>query len=244
MSNLERAISIAVEKHAGQVDKAGLPYILHPLRIMFQMDTTTEMIVAVLHDVVEDTGVTLYDLKMEGFNSEVIEAIESVTNKTGEAYDDFILRAGSNPIGYKVKMADLYDNLNLSRISNPKQKDYDRLSRYEKAVKTLKAMREIPEREINKISKIVISKEYTEQGATTLSAEISKRGDLIMNDYFIGKMAQEVYSHDDSESYVTVEKDYKDTLLLQLLKGRFKKSYELREWLDSNNVPYGFDIWP
>ncbi len=141
MPNLERAISIAVENHAGMIDKAGLPYILHPLRVMFQMDTEEEMIVAVLHDVIEDTPVTFYDLKIEGFNNDVIDALDSVTNRAGEKYDDFIDRAGSNPIGYQVKLADLQDNLDLSRIAEPTAKDYERLDKYKEAVKRLKAMR-------------------------------------------------------------------------------------------------------
>jgi hypothetical protein len=146
MSNLEKAISVAIENHAGQVDKAGAPYVLHPLRVMFKMDTEMEMIVAVLHDVVEDTRVTPNDLRAAGFDNEVIEAVDSVTKWGGESYTDFILRAGSNPIGYKVKMADLNDNLDLSRIAEPTDKDYKRLSKYKDAIKTLKSIREIPPR--------------------------------------------------------------------------------------------------
>lgn len=148
MSNLERAISIAVENHTGQVDKAEAPYVLHPLRAMFQMDTEAAMIVAVLHDVVEDTAVTLDDLVQEGFDKEVIDAVDSVTRRGGESYNEFIHRAGSNPIGYKVKMADLQDNLDLSRISEPTDKDYKRLSKYKDAIKTLKSIREIPPRSL------------------------------------------------------------------------------------------------
>ena len=244
MSNLESAISIAVEKHAGQVDKAGWPYILHPLRVMFQMDTAAEMITAVLHDVVEDTPVTPNDLEQKGFNNEVIAAIDSVTNRPGETYDDFIERAASNPIGRKVKMADLRDNLDISRIAEPTQKDYERLKKYKRALRRLEALEDPRRSAPNELSSILIHEKETEQGLTRLSAEISDDADLIIKDYFIGKMAQEVYSHDDSESCVTLKKEFKDTLLLRLLKGRFKQSSELREWLDSNSVPYELEIWP
>ncbi len=142
MTELERAISIAVERHAEQVDKAGWPYILHPLRVMFQMDTEAGMITAVLHDVVEDTPVTSRDLEREGFDNEVIAAIDSVTNRPGETYDDFIERAAANPIGRKVKMADLRDNLDISRIAEPTQKDYERLKKYQGALRRLEEMGE------------------------------------------------------------------------------------------------------
>lgn len=139
-ATLERAIAIAVENHAGQVDKAGAPYVLHPLRVMHQMDTESEQIVAVLHDVVEDTGTTFDELRQEGFDDEVLEGIDSVTRRDEESYDDFILRAAANPIGYKVKMADLLDNLDMRRIKQATEKDFKRLSKYKDALNTLKSM--------------------------------------------------------------------------------------------------------
>ena len=93
MSTLERAVVIAAEAHAGQVDKAGAPYILHPLRLMLQMEKTEDRIVAVLHDVVEDTDWTLERLRKEGFPQVIIDAIDSVTWRKYEDYEDFILRA-------------------------------------------------------------------------------------------------------------------------------------------------------
>ena len=97
---------------------------------------------------------------------------------------------------------------------------------------------------MNTISSIQILKKETEQGLTRLSAEISDNGDLIINDYCIGPFAQEMYGHDDVEADVKVKKDFKDTLLLLLLKERFDKFSEIREWLKSNGVPYKFDSWP
>ncbi|RPJ78830.1 MAG: GTP pyrophosphokinase, partial [Deltaproteobacteria bacterium] len=86
MATLEKAISIALEAHEGFLDKSSAPYILHPLRIMLQMDTQEEMIVAVLHDVIEDSDYSLAMLKEIGFSDEVIEALESVTRKAEEPY--------------------------------------------------------------------------------------------------------------------------------------------------------------
>lgn len=137
MSTLERAIAIAAQAHAGQTDKAGAPYILHPLRMMLTLETEAERIVAVLHDVVEDTPVTLDDLRAERFTDEILAALESVTRRDGEDYEAFVLRAGQNPIGRRVKLADLRDNSDISRIPAPTEKDYGRLEKYRRAIATL-----------------------------------------------------------------------------------------------------------
>jgi len=137
MATLERAIAIAAEAHQGQVDKAGAPYILHPLRVMMRLSSADERIVGVLHDVVEDTGWTFEDLAKEGFSSAAIDALRSVTKLEGEAYEDFVLRASRNAIGAKVKLADLADNSDMSRIANPTEKDYKRLAKYQRAIRTL-----------------------------------------------------------------------------------------------------------
>ena len=244
ISMLEKAIQLATHAHSNQIDKAGSPYILHPLRLMMKMESENEKIVAVLHDIVEDTPVTLEQLAREGFDTEILNAVDRVTNRPEESYDDFIIRAASNPIGYKVKMADLNDNLDISRIPNPTQKDFQRLSKYRKAIRTLETLGEFQKNDCNKITKIEIVKTENDQSSTILSAKISDDGDLIIDDYFIGKFAQEVYDHDDSESFVKVKKDFKNTLLLLLLKERFQANSELRDWLSLNNVPYDFEIWP
>src|SRR4249919_1931207 len=110
MSTLERAIGIAAKEHEGQTDKAGAPYILHPLRMMLRLSTADERITAVLHDVVEDCGVSLDALRTQGFSETVIQAIDSVTKRRGESYEAFVLRAAAHPIGRRVKLADLEDN--------------------------------------------------------------------------------------------------------------------------------------
>ena len=138
MSTLERAIAIAAEAHAGQTDKAGAPYILHPLRIMLAVSSTEERIVAVLHDVCEDCpGWTFDRLRAEGFPPRILEALDSVTKREGEAYEDFVRRAGRDPIGRAVKRADLRDNMDLSRIAAPGPRDHARLERYRAALATL-----------------------------------------------------------------------------------------------------------
>lgn len=140
MSTLERAIAIAAEAHAGQVDKAGAPYILHPLRVMLRLDTPEGRITAVLHDVIEDTAWTVARLRAEGFSEEVLEALDSVTHRPGESYDSYIARSGAHPIGRLVKLADLADNLDLSRIANPTEHDLARLEKYRQALAFLESL--------------------------------------------------------------------------------------------------------
>ena len=136
---LERAIAIAAAAHAGQLDKGGAPYILHPLKVMLRMTTLEERIVAVLHDVVEDCDISLDDLRKEGFSEEVLTAIESVTKVPGESYEDFVERAAQNPIGRVVKLADLEENSDLSRIASPSWEDLERIEKYRRAIGRLRS---------------------------------------------------------------------------------------------------------
>ena len=139
MSTLERAIAIAAEAHAGQTDKAGAPYILHPLRMIMGLTSDEERIVAVLHDVCEDCpGWTFERLRGEGFSEEILAALDSVTKREGEAYEEFALRAAANPIGRRVKLADLRDNSDLSRITNPSVEDHERIAKYARAIELIR----------------------------------------------------------------------------------------------------------
>lgn len=139
MSTLERAIAIAAQAHAGQVDKAGSPYILHPLRVMMRLHSEEERIVGVLHDVLEDTSVSLENLRGEGFSEVVLTALLAVTKVEGEEYDDFVRRAAKNPISKNVKMADLLDNSDLGRLSVVTPKDQERMRKYRRAIAKLQS---------------------------------------------------------------------------------------------------------
>ena len=130
MSTIEKAIEIAAREHAGDIDKGGNPYIFHPLRLMFAVKTPFEKMAAILHDVVEDTSVSLDDLRNEGFHPDVIAAIEALTKRKGESRLEAAARAAANPIARVVKLADVTDNMDLSRISNPTDKDFARLKEY------------------------------------------------------------------------------------------------------------------
>jgi (p)ppGpp synthase/HD superfamily hydrolase len=139
MSTIERAISIAAEAHEGVVDKADQPYILHPLRVMLAVISTEERIAAVLHDVIEDTGWTVDQLRQEGFSQIVLQALDALTKREGEEYFAYVRRAGANPVARSVKLADLADNMDLSRLPSPTDRDRARLKRYKAAVALLQS---------------------------------------------------------------------------------------------------------
>lgn len=130
MSTIEKAIALASKKHAGQVDKANQPYIFHPLRLMLKMKNPEQQIVAVLHDVLEDTDTTIVDLISLGFSQNVIDAVDALTKRPHETRIEAAYRAVKNPIARVVKLADVADNMDLSRISQPTTRDLLRLEEY------------------------------------------------------------------------------------------------------------------
>jgi (p)ppGpp synthase/HD superfamily hydrolase len=135
---LDSAIALAKVAHTGQTDKAGKPYFSHPLRVMDGVTTYEEKMVAILHDTVEDTDITLDKLRELGFPETVIAAVDAITKpKQSEPYETYIERVSQNQIARRVKVADLKDNLDLSRIPNPTQKDYHRCEKYRWALAKL-----------------------------------------------------------------------------------------------------------
>lgn len=141
MSNLntllQKAIDLAHQAHAQQVDKGGQPYINHPLRVMAKMETPQEKIVAVLHDVVEDSDLTLEDLLVQGFPADIVDSIAALTKIAGEEYETYLQRVMENAIALRVKIADMTDNLDISRIPHPTAKDWQRLTKYQQILPRL-----------------------------------------------------------------------------------------------------------
>lgn len=133
MSDLDTAIKFAVDAHEGQTDKAGQPYILHPLRVMLAQDNELARIVGVLHDIVEDSAVGHGDI-LAIFGEEVHAAVFAISRQGGEDYFDFVRRAISNPIARQVKIADLRDNMDVSRALPDDEKNRARLEKYRKAM--------------------------------------------------------------------------------------------------------------
>ncbi|OQB12475.1 MAG: GTP pyrophosphokinase [Firmicutes bacterium ADurb.Bin193] len=156
---LSKAIEIASKAHAGQVDKGGSPYILHPIRVMMNCESESAKICAILHDVIEDTNITFDDLRKDGFTDEIITALECLTKLDSEHYDDFISRVITNEIACLVKLADLADNMDLTRIQNPSAKDEGRIKKYGQAAdrisKALPYADEIPDCRLTEISGVV-----------------------------------------------------------------------------------------
>lgn len=136
---LDKAIALAQTAHANQVDKAGAPYIGHPLRVMNSLSTVAEKIVGVLHDSIEDSELTLEDLENAGFPDEVLEAIEAITKKPREDYQAYLNRVMVNAIALRVKIADMLDNMDIKRIAEPTEKDWKRLKKYQEVLPQLQA---------------------------------------------------------------------------------------------------------
>jgi hypothetical protein len=138
MATIEKALQIAATAHEGQKDKSGLPYILHPLRVMMRVEGAEAQIVAVLHDVIEDTAVTADDLRRAGFNDKIVAAVLGVTHGKEESYVDYVVRCKGNDIARQVKLADLEDNSRLDRLLLRPQRFEDDVARMRKYVLSYK----------------------------------------------------------------------------------------------------------
>ncbi len=138
IKSLNDAIALAIKAHSGQVDKVGKPYIFHPMRVMQAMDTDVEQIVAVLHDVVEDSRLTVSELESMGYSKKIVRAIDCLSKREGEEYFNYIDRVKSSMLATKIKLADLNDNLDPNRIPvEPEEKKAERIIRYRKTIDLL-----------------------------------------------------------------------------------------------------------
>ena len=140
MADLERAIEIAALAHRRQLQKDGQPYILHPLTLMFAVDGEIERIVAVLHDVVEDSDWSFADLESEGFAPRVIEVLRLLTHDPEVDYVDYVEAIAADPVAAAVKRADLRHNLDLLRITEVTDKDLERARKYHRAYRRLESL--------------------------------------------------------------------------------------------------------
>lgn len=131
---LVKAIEIATKAHKGQTDKGGAPYILHPTAVAAGVEITEQKIVAYLHDVIEDTDITEEDLIAAGFPKYIIEAVKVITKSKGVSYQEYLQAVKNNELARAVKISDIRHNMDLSRIENPTQKDFDRVDKYRKAL--------------------------------------------------------------------------------------------------------------
>lgn len=128
---LQFALELAIEKHKNQKDKSGKPYILHPLHVMETVKSDDAKIVAILHDIIEDTDVTEEDLLNAGLSKHIVDAIVMLTRTDDIDYMDYVKKVSSNPLAKEVKLADLQHNMDLRRISTLTEKDLDRTRKYQ-----------------------------------------------------------------------------------------------------------------
>ena len=133
-SQSEKAYEIAKKAHLGQVDKAGEDYIKHPEKVASFVNSDEEKAVAYLHDVIEDTELTLEDLREYGFSEEVLKAVDVITKKKGQDYQTYLNSVKENKLARVVKLADLRHNSDLTRLINITEKDRERKEKYQKAI--------------------------------------------------------------------------------------------------------------
>ncbi len=130
----KKALEIAFEIHKDQKDRAGLPYIVHPIILAENMEDEQSTILALLHDTIEDSNLTLEDLSKEGFPPEILEALDILTHKDNVGYSDYIKIIKGNTLATKVKIADLMHNNNLDRLDKVSDKDSKRVKKYQEAL--------------------------------------------------------------------------------------------------------------
>ena len=136
---IKKALEIAFDAHKDQVDKAGLPYIYHPFYLATQMETEDSIIVALLHDVVEDSHYTFEEIESFGFSPSIISALRLLTHEDSEDYIAYIHRVKENELARIVKLADLKHNSDVSRLSHMDDKARERLNRYAESIKILES---------------------------------------------------------------------------------------------------------
>ena len=142
MATLERALQIAVQAHAGQQDKSGVAYIFHPIRVMMRCTSPDAKIVALLHDVVEDTPVTPDELRAEGFSEDVLAALALLTHAPEVPYEDYVQAISANPTATEAKIADLEDNSDIRRLQEIDERAVARMRKYLAAYRLLTAKRD------------------------------------------------------------------------------------------------------
>ena len=125
------ALELAVEKHKNQTDKAGNPYILHPLHVMENVNSKEGKIVAILHDIIEDTDITEDYLLKIGLSKRIVDAVVALTRSEDIDYQEYIKNLSSNPLAKEVKLADLEHNMDLKRLPTLEEKDLERNRKYQ-----------------------------------------------------------------------------------------------------------------
>ncbi len=137
-----KAILLIFDRHAGQLDKSGIPYVTHPLHVAESMTDEDSTCAALLHDIVEDTGMTFEELRSMGFSERVVNALRYLTHEDGVDYYDYVRHIAENPLALQVKLADLRHNADLTRLTTVTEKDLRRAEKYRRCIAYLEDVRD------------------------------------------------------------------------------------------------------
>jgi hypothetical protein len=253
MSTLERAIAIAAQAHAGQLDKGGAPYVLHPLRVMQRQVTEEALVVAALHDVIERGagGWTLALLGDEGFPAAVLAALDAVSRRDGEDDVQCALRAATDPLGKAVKLAELADNCDLSRIAAPTDEDRARAEKCREAIELIEVVCRLAgggttaTPAVDLPDKVQIRYERFERGYRELATYVDAGGALVLDGCDAGDDVKGWSGDWDYEYTLTVPAAHRDRVLLQLVKEKVLSDdkasvHVFRDWLQAHNIESSF----
>ena len=238
---LEDAIILASRNHAGQTDKLGEPYILHPVRVMSKLSDPAARIVAVLHDVIEDTSVTIDEIRNAGASKEIIDALLVLTKDEDKDYTQYLRAVRDNPLARIVKLADIEDNEDPGRLNKLPEDTRKRLQKkYSKAREELS----LPyERGVA----IVLYHGKGDGCNTYVDAFIEKnKGDLMLEGQMIFTGGDSEFGDSDYEYWLTISKADKDQLLLKLLSQYFGDACacgNLKTFCEENKIPYKFSSY-
>ena len=254
MSTLERAIAIAAQAHAGQLDKGGAPYVLHPLRVMQKQTSEEARIVGVLHDVIERGGSewTLTRLAQEGFAAVVLAALDAVSRRGGEDEMKAALRAAADPLGKAVKLAELADNCDLSRIAAPTDDDRARAEKCREAIELIEVLGRVAGDSyvdatpaVDLPDKVQIRYERFERGYRELAACVDAGGELVLDGCDAGDDVKRWSGDWDYEYTLTVPAAHRDRVLLQLVKEKVLSDdtasvHTFKAWLQAHGIESTF----
>lgn len=235
---LEDAIILAARNHTGQTDKIGEPYILHPIRVMSKLPDENSRIVAILHDVIEDTSVTIDEIRKAGASKEVIEALQVITKDEGKDYMKYLLDVANNPLARRVKLADIEDNTEPERLNKLPDNTQKRLIlKYEKA-------KELLSPPIERGLSTVLYHGKGDGCNIYLDAYIEKNNrNLMLEGQMTFTGGESEFGDSDYEYWITIPKEYKDKLLLDMLGKCFGNGSgfsNLKTFCDDHKIKYKF----
>lgn len=137
----KKAIKLMFDKQKNEIDKGGMPYVFHPFHLAEQMESEDEVVVALLHDIIEDTDVTIKELTKMGFTKQETDAISIMTHNKNDSYEKYIKKISTNKLATKVKIADLKHNLDITRLNEIKTKDLEKIEKYKKSLRYLENLK-------------------------------------------------------------------------------------------------------